>query len=129
MKFVLGNVLGDAKGANVLCSRYGNNTTSHIARDCDVLTSMCDDPNHECKFHKQKDLDNLHIDQLRELSYRCARPYNAFSNMDFGANCYGINEACAADSCHMFNKGVVEQLPLIFMARLPPKLVKALDIA
>ena len=82
MKFVLGNVLGDAKGANVLCSRYGNNTTSHIARDCDVLTSMCDDPNHECKFHKQKDLDNLHIDQLRELSYRCARPYNAFSNME-----------------------------------------------
>ena len=47
--------------------------------------------------------------------------------MDFGANCYGINGACAADPCHMFNKGGVESLPKIFMARLPPKLVLALD--
>ena len=127
MKFVLGNVLGDAKGANVLCSRYGNNMSSHIARDCDVLTNICDDPYHKCNFHKQKDLDNLNVDQLRELSFRRAKPYNAFSKMDFGANCYGINGACAADPCHMFNKGVVERLPLIFMARLPPKLVKTLD--
>ena len=128
IKFVLGNVLGDAKGANVLCSRFGNNTSSHIARDCNVLTMVCDDPYHKCVFHKQKDLDELNIDQLRQLSFRRARPYNAFSNLDFGANCYGINGACAADPCHMFNKGVVERLPLIFMARLPPKLVKSLDL-
>ena len=41
IKFVLGNVLGDAKGANVLCSRFNNNTTSHIARDCYVKTLEC----------------------------------------------------------------------------------------
>ena len=127
MKFVLGNVLGDAKGANVLCSRFGNNTTSHIARDCDVLTEVCDNPKHKCIFHKQKDLEKLNTEQLRELSFRRAKPSNAFSNLDFGANCYGINGACAADPCHMFNKGVVERLPKIFMARLTPKLVLALD--
>ena len=128
IKFVLGNVLGDAKGANVLCSRFGNNTSSHIARDCNVLTMSSDDPNHKCLFHKQKDLDDLSLDQLHQLSFRRAWPANAFSNFDFGANCYGINGACAADPCHMFNKGVVERLPLIFMARLPPKLVKVLDL-
>ena len=52
MKFVLANVLGDAKGANVLCSRFGNNTTSHIARDCNVLTDVCDNPYHKCIFYK-----------------------------------------------------------------------------
>ena len=128
LKFVLGNVLGDAKGNNVLCSRYGNNCfTTHVARDCDVRTEDCDDHKHKCCFHKQKDLDKLDVDGLKKLSFRKASPYNAFSNIDFGANCYGINGACAADPCHMFNKGVVERLPQIFMARLPPKLIKLLD--
>ena len=127
MKFVLANVLGDAKGANVLCSRFGNNTTSHIARDCNVLTDVCDNPHHKCVFHKQKDLNQLSIEDLNALSFRRAKPFNAFSNMDFGANCYGINGACAADPCHMFNKGVVERLSKIFMARLTPKLILELD--
>ena len=127
LKFVLGNVLGDAKGANVLCSRFNNNSTSHIARDCDVLTDMCDNPNHKCRFHQQKHLESMSTDNLRKLSFRKIDPYNAFSNLDFGANCYGINGACAADPCHMFNKGVVERLPKIFMARLTPNLVLALD--
>ena len=127
LKFVLGNVLGDAKGSNVLCSRFNNNSTSHIARDCNVLTQNCDNPQCKCTFHKQKDLEALSNDQLRELSFRKITPYNAFSNMDFGANCYGINGACSADPCHMFNKGVVERLPKIFMARLTPKLVLVLD--
>ena len=127
LKFVLGNILGDAKGANVLCSRFNNNTTSHIARDCNVLTENCDDPEYRCIFHKQKDLSLLNPDQLRNLSFRKVTPYNAFSYMDFGANCYGINGACAADPCHMFNKGVVERLPKIFMARLSNRLVLYLD--
>ena len=53
IKFILGNVLGDTKGANLICSRFANNTfTTHIARDCDVMTINCDDPLHKCKFHK-----------------------------------------------------------------------------
>lgn len=126
--FVIGNVLGDAKGANLLCSRFGNNTsTTHVARDCDVLTENCDDPHHRCTFHKQKNLQQMTIDELKQICFRRPYPYNAFCNLDFGANIYGINGACAADPCHMFNKGVVERLPKIFMSRLPPKLVSVLD--
>ena len=126
--FVLGNVLGDAKGANMLCSRYGNNTfTTHIARDCDVLTMTCDDPNHKCNFHRQSHLHSLSEEDLNNLSFRKPFPYNAFDFMDFGGNIYGINGATAADPCHMFNKGVVERLPKIFMARLSPSLIKILD--
>ena len=47
--------------------------------------------------------------------------------MDFGANCYGINGVCAADLFHIFNKGVIERLSKIFMARLTPKLILDLD--
>ena len=47
--------------------------------------------------------------------------------MDFGANFYGINGACAAYPCHMFNKGVVECLSKIFIARLTLKLILDLD--
>ena len=47
--------------------------------------------------------------------------------MHFGANCYGINGACAADPCHIFNKGIVEHLSKIFIARLIPKLMLDLD--
>ena len=125
--FVLGNVLGDAKGSNVLCSRYGNNTTAHIARDCNVLTEDCDNHLHKCTFHRQKVLKSLPIDELKKLCFRRAFPCSAFHDIDFGANCYGINGACAPDPCHMFNKGVVERLSTIFMARLTPKMVIELD--
>ena len=126
--FTVGNVLGDAKGANVLCSRYGNNTlTTHLSRDCNVLTKDSDNPKCRCIFHKQKELNQLTHEELNQLSFRKATPYNAFCEIDFGSNIYGINGSCAADPCHMFNKGVVERLPEIFMARLSPKLIKVLD--
>ena len=127
MKFVLANILRDEKRANVLYSRFENNIISYIARDCNVFTNICDNPHHKCVFHKQKDLNKLSIDNLNELSFRRDKPFNVFSNMDFGANCYGINGACAADPCYMFNKDVVEHLSKIFMARLTPKLILELD--
>ena len=124
----MGNVLGDAKGANVLCSRYSNNTfTTHLARDCDVKIDSSDDHNHQCNFHKQKIIQQMNTEDLKNISFRKPYPYSAFCNLDFGANCYGINGACAADPCHMFNKGVVERLPKIFMARITPKMKKILD--
>ena len=76
MKFSLGNVLGDAKGANVLFSRYNNNTTSHIARDCNVLTLEWDGPECKCVFNKQKDLNQLTSEQLQALSFHKVVQYN-----------------------------------------------------
>ena len=73
MKFILANVLRDAKGANVLCLRFRNNTTSHIARDYNVHTDVFDNPHHKCIFHKQKDLNKLSIDDLNELSFHRAK--------------------------------------------------------
>ena len=64
-------------------------------------------------FHKQKELNKLSIDELQELYFHRAKPFNEFLKMEFGANCYGINGACAVDPCHMFNKGVVEHLSKI----------------
>ena len=63
----------------------------------------------------------------KKMCFRRTFPCSAFYDIDFGANCYGINGACAPDPCHMFNKGVVERLSSIFMARLAPKMVLELD--
>lgn len=52
LKFLLANVLGDAKGVNILYSKFGNNTTSHIARDYNVLTDVCDNHHYKCNFYK-----------------------------------------------------------------------------
>ena len=50
-----------------------------------------------------------------------------FLKIDMGANIYGINGCSPADPCHQFNKGPVERLPTIFMARLTTKMVQRLD--
>ena len=50
MKFILDNVLRDEKEVNVLYSRYGNNTTSYIARDCKILTDVCNNPHYKHIF-------------------------------------------------------------------------------
>ena len=106
-KLVLANVLGDVKGANILCSKFVNITNSNIARNCNVLTDACDNPYHKLIFHKQKDLNKLYIEDLKELSFHRAKPCNEFLYIDFGANYYGINGAYVADTCYMLNRDVV----------------------
>ena len=128
LRFPLATVLGDAKGLDLLCSRFANRTkTVCVARDCNVKTLEADNPNIRCTFHKQKDLEVMNSQQLQQLSFRKINPYNAFSKIDMGANIYGINGCSPADPCHQFNKGAVERLPTIFMARLTTNMVKRLD--
>ena len=66
---MLANVLRDTKGANALCSRFGNNTISYISRDFNVLTDISNNPYHKYIFHKQKDLNKMNIEELKELSF------------------------------------------------------------
>jgi hypothetical protein len=128
LKFPLATVLGDAKGLDLLCSRFGNRTkTVCIARDCNVKTEESDDPHVRCTFHKQKDLESMTSQELQQLSFRKITPYNAFSKINMGANIYGINGCSPADPCHQFNKGPVERLPTIFISRLTTKMGERLD--
>ena len=78
MKFILANVLRDARGENVLCSRYSDNITSHIEKDYNLLTNICNNPYYKSVFHKQKDFNKLSTDDVNKLSFRKANPSNEF---------------------------------------------------
>ena len=117
LHFKIANVLGDAEGLDKLCSRYGNRMNSErLARDCNVKTQDSDNPDHACIFHMRSNILNMTDDELRAYCFR--RMKNAFDDLDFGANIYGINGASCADPCHQINKGIIERLPAIFLSRL-----------
>ena len=73
MKFFLANIHGDVKGVNVLCSRYGNNITSYVSRDYNLLTNIYDNPHYKFIFHKQKNLNKLSTNNLNK--FKCVYPY------------------------------------------------------
>lgn len=127
--FPLGLARTDGKAADTWCCKFQNRATSKfICRDCDCLLSESDKHDVKCEFRKMKDLLQLDKKELNSMCFHKIDGGNAFSNIDFGGNIYGINAATPPDPCHMFNKGIVERLPSILCARLSKKMVKELDI-
>ena len=76
-----------------------------------------------------KDLLALNKVDTNALSFHKVVPFHAFGSLNFGANPYGINLATPPDNCHQINKGVIERLPEIFLARLPKKMVDSFGFA
>lgn len=127
LKFPLFYVIGDAKGNDMLAGRYGSrNNTKCIARDCNVLLEDCDNPNKTCIFHKQEDMDRKSEEELSNLSFRKLNN-NAFKNIWFGSQPYGLFAALPPEPLHVFNLGIVERLACSYMQRLSTEMIKTLD--
>ena len=122
----LGYIIGDAKGNDLLCGRYGSRKSICVARDCDVLTNNCNNPDHVCKFHIMEELWKLNEEDLNNLSFR-KLVCNAFTNVDFGHQPYGINGCTPPEPLHQFLLGIVERLPKSFFHRLSGNMVIILD--
>ena len=122
----LGYIIGDAKGNDLLCGRYGSRNSTCVARDCDVLTNDCDNPDHVCKFHIMEELWKLSEEDLNNLSFR-KLVFNAFKNVDFGHQPYGINGCTPPEPLHQFLLGIVERLPKSFFHRLSGNTLIILD--
>ena len=122
----IGYIIGDAKGNDILCGRYGSRKSTCVARDCNVTTDQCDEPSHCCKFHLMSDLLSLNETQLHELSFRKLK-VNAFAEMAFGHQPYGINGCTPPEPLHQFLLGIVERLPKSFFQRLSGNMVVLLD--
>ena len=122
----IGYIIGDAKGNDILCGRYGSRKSTCVARDCNVTTDQCDEPSHCCKFHLMSDLLKLNETQLHELSFRKLK-VNAFAEMAFGHQPYGINGCTPPEPLHQFLLGIVERLPKSFFQRLSGNMVVLLD--
>ncbi len=127
LKFPLFYVIGDAKGNDMLAGRYGSrNNTKCIARDCNILLEDCDNPNKRCIFHRQNDMENKSEEELSNLSFRKLEN-NAFKNIWFGSQPYGLFAALPPEPLHVFNLGIVERLPFSFMQRLSTDMIITLD--
>ena len=128
LKFTLSHVVSDAKENDLICGRMSNRTnTLCLARDCDISIENSDNPDIKCNFHAMKDLEQLTHEELHSFSFKKIMPYNAFSQIDFGYNPYGINGCTPCEPLHQINGGVVERLPVTFMNRLSCSQVKLLD--
>ena len=127
LHFPLAYVIGDAKGNDLLCGRYGSHhNTRCVGRDCDALTTSCDNPLVRCNFLRMSKLQEMNKANLAKLSFRKLNR-NAFEDMWFGAQPYGINGCTPAEPLHQINLGILERLPEAFFARLTNKLLIVLD--
>ena len=129
LKFPISHIIGDAKGNDTLCGRFQSRTkTKYLCRDCDVLTQESDNPQSRCNFFQFKNLQGKTKEEMEELCFRKINPYNAFVNIWFGSNPYGLNGACPPDPLHQINKGIPQRLPNCFLKeRLSINLVKQFD--
>ena len=128
LMFFLSHVVSDAKENDMICGRMNNrSSTLCLCRDCDVKVLDSDNPNVKCNFLKMSDLESYPKEQLRQLSFKKINPYLAFSNINMGANIYGINGCTPSEPLHQINGGICERLPVTFLMRLSENQVKILD--
>jgi hypothetical protein len=101
-------VIGDVEGHDELCTRYGSHLTHRLCRECDCLTESSDNPDVVCTYIKASYLTELRntndIATLKALSFHNVT--NAFDNVSFGANEYGIHRATPSEVLHSLQKGL-----------------------
>ena len=75
-------VIGDCKGNDTLCGRYGSHgeRVKHLVRDCDILTNESDNPDHVCRFFTKGEVQGWSHAQCKDMSFHKIK--NAFWNVD-----------------------------------------------
>jgi hypothetical protein len=113
-------IIGDTKGHDKLVGRYTNYVNSNsLVRDCKCLRSNGDQLNQNCELITADEIrdmikleriesskpanerDNSYAVSLKTLSFHKDID-NAWNEVDFGANPFGINGACPPCLLHVF---------------------------
>ena len=103
-------VIGDCKGNDLLCGRYGSHgmNVKRLCRDCDVLTIEGDNCDHFCNFLSKNDIEDKSKEHMNDLSFHCIQ--NAFSGVYFGARNLSIVEATPPEPLHGYRLGICKYL-------------------
>ena len=103
-------IIGDCKGNDKLCGRYGSHhkNISHLCRDCDVLTEDGDDPFHICKMLKREDVIGKPKKEMKSISFHGIQ--NAFTDIYFGARSLCVSEVTPPEPLHGFKLGLCKYL-------------------
>ena len=119
-KVVLQFIIGDCKGNDYLCGRFGshNKATNGFCRDCKVKFEESDNPNHQCTFINNYDVSNQTSESLRHLGFH--KVCNAFDSISFGESNRGIYGATPSEPLHAFKLGLCKYLYEGFKEHSPP---------
>lgn len=103
-------IIGDCKGNDLLCGRYGSHSLNvkRLCRDCNVESRHGDDHNHICKFLSRRDIENRSKENMNDLSFHLIE--NAFSDVCFGARDLCITEVTPPEPLHGFKLGICKYL-------------------
>lgn len=121
-------IIGDCKGNDELCGRYGNHSrlTSGFCRDCNVDYEESDNPYHMCQWITPRDFIQKTEEDLNRMGFHSIE--NAFSLLNFGAGERGVYGATPSEPLHSFKLGICKYLFDGFVSdHLPKSTLKKID--
>ena len=121
-------IIGDCKGNDELCARYGshNKRTAGFCRDCKVIYEESDNPYHLCQWITPSDFLHKTEEQMNQFGFHCIE--NAFSLLDFGAGQRGVYGATPSEPLHSFKLGICKYLFEGFVSdHVPKSTIKKID--
>ncbi len=121
-------IIGDCKGNDELCARYGshNKRTAGFCRDCKVTYEESDNPYHLCQWISPTDFLHKTEEEINEFGFHCIE--NAFSLINFGAGRRGVYGATPSEPLHSFKLGICKYLFDGFVSdHVPKSTIKKID--
>ena len=121
-------VLGDCKGADALCGRFGcHRGTKGLCRDCNVPSEKASDDRWECTFFDQYTMRSSTAEALNKLSFWKV-PNNAFNKINAHLpDVFGIFGLTPPEILHLFYIGLCVYLCAGFISQRSGVMKKYLD--
>lgn len=106
LKLYLQFIIGDTKGHDAHCNRYGSHAggLKQTVRDCDVPQELSDSIDHVCHFRNVNDMKSLNKESTNMLSFH--KVDNAFYDVEFGDEIHGILGATLGEPLHILGQGL-----------------------
>ena len=105
-KVVIQVIIGDCKGNDYLCAKFGNHSkhTNGFCCGCKVTYDVAYDPHHKCVFITCADFVGKDGNELKKLGFH--KINNAFDSICFGARNVGIYGSTPSEPLHAFKLGL-----------------------
>ena len=105
-------IISDTEGADKICGRYGSHQleVKRHCRMCDVNGENLDNEKYKYTYLKQSEMHHIamHGTDEQQRLYSQHKLLNAFHNINFGGQKYGLLGCTRPNILHVIRKGIVE---------------------
>ena len=103
-------IIGDCKGNDILCGRYGSHSDKvpYLVRDCNVKTEDADDTEHVCQYWVSSGIERWNKKQCEDHSFH--KINNAFTELCYGGNKHGVFGSTPPEILHQFQLGICQYM-------------------